>query len=80
MIRNLSAAAAVGLSGLAQVTTSCASVFILKLPMKKRWLETQRCIALLRDSLGDAWTVRAKQLYHDREEVTVAVLPTRPGG
>ncbi len=57
-----------------------AAVFNLKLPMKKRWLETQRCIALLRDSLGDAWTVRAKQLYHDREEVTVAVLPARPGG
>jgi len=57
-----------------------AALFNLKLPMKKRWLETQRCIALLRDSLGDAWTVRAKQLYHDREEVTVAVLPARPGG
>jgi 23S rRNA (cytidine2498-2'-O)-methyltransferase len=51
-----------------------AAVFNLKLPMKKRWLETQRCIGVLRDSLGDPWTVRAKQLYHDREEVTVAVF------
>ncbi|MFN7551162.1 MAG: hypothetical protein ACK59M_00385 [Pseudomonadota bacterium] len=74
MIRNLSAAAAVGLSGLAQFTTRCASVFILNLPMKKRWLETQRCIGVLRESLDAGWVVRAKQLYHDREEVTVAVF------
>jgi 23S rRNA (cytidine2498-2'-O)-methyltransferase len=54
---------------------SRAAIFNLKLPMKKRWLETQRCIGLLRESLGGRWTIRAKQLYHDREEVTVAALP-----
>ncbi|MFN7550226.1 MAG: 23S rRNA (cytidine(2498)-2'-O)-methyltransferase RlmM [Pseudomonadota bacterium] len=52
-----------------------AAVFNLKLPMKKRWLETQRCIGMLEDALGDGWLLRAKQLYHDREEVTVAALP-----
>ena len=52
-----------------------AAIFNLKLPMKKRWAETQRCLGILRDALGAGWTVRAKQLYHDREEVTVAALP-----
>jgi 23S rRNA (cytidine2498-2'-O)-methyltransferase len=52
-----------------------AAIFNLKLPMKKRWLETQRCLGMLRDALGDGWMIRAKQLYHDREEVTVAALP-----
>lgn len=51
-----------------------AAIFNLKLPMKKRWLETQRCLGILREALGDDWTIRAKQLYHDREEITVAVL------
>lgn len=52
-----------------------AAVFNLKLPMKKRWLETQRCLDQLRDALGARAVVRARQLYHDREEVTVAVVP-----
>ncbi len=52
-----------------------AAIFNLKLPMKKRWLESQRCLGLLREVLGGSWTIRAKQLYHDREEITVAVLP-----
>jgi 23S rRNA (cytidine2498-2'-O)-methyltransferase len=53
-----------------------AAIFNLKLPMKKRWQETQRCLALLREALGPDWTIRARQLFHDREEITVAVIPT----
>jgi 23S rRNA (cytidine2498-2'-O)-methyltransferase len=44
------------------------AVFNLKLPMKKRWDEVVRCLALFE---GDAYETRAKQLYHDREEITV---------
>jgi 23S rRNA (cytidine2498-2'-O)-methyltransferase len=44
------------------------AIFNLKLPMKKRYEETQRCLDLVRMVATD---VRAKQLYHDREEITV---------
>jgi len=44
------------------------TVFNLKLPMKKRYEETQLCLARIRAVAQD---VRAKQLYHDREEITV---------
>jgi len=44
------------------------AIFNLKLPMKKRFEETQACLAHVRTVAGD---VRAKQLYHDREEITV---------
>ena len=44
------------------------TIFNLKLPMKKRYEETQRCLDLVRQVAAD---VRAKQLYHDREEITV---------
>lgn len=47
------------------------SIFNLKLPMKKRWLETQRCFDLLETEAGRPLEIRAKQLYHDREEITV---------
>ncbi|MEW5756189.1 MAG: 23S rRNA (cytidine(2498)-2'-O)-methyltransferase RlmM [Pseudomonadota bacterium] len=50
------------------------TIFNLKLPMKKRYLEYQRCLALLDERLrsaGIGYRVRAKQLYHDREEITV---------
>jgi 23S rRNA (cytidine2498-2'-O)-methyltransferase len=43
-------------------------IFNLKLPMKKRYEETQRCLDLVRAAAHD---VRARQLYHDREEITV---------
>jgi 23S rRNA (cytidine2498-2'-O)-methyltransferase len=62
-----------------------AALFNLKLPMKKRWQETRLCLDGLRDSLagatprgarsGSTWDLRAKQLYHDREEITVVALP-----
>jgi 23S rRNA (cytidine2498-2'-O)-methyltransferase len=44
------------------------AIFNLKLPMKKRYEETQRCLDIVRQASAD---VRAKQLYHDREEITV---------
>ena len=47
------------------------AVFNLKLPMKKRWQETRLCLDLFEDQAGKPLTVRAKQLYHDREEITV---------
>ena len=52
------------------------SMFNLKLPMKKRYAEVQLCIETLRERAGGDLLVRAKQLYHDREEITV--LATRP--
>ncbi len=47
------------------------TIFNLKLPMKKRWQETQRCLQLLADHAQTPLIVRARQLYHDREEITV---------
>jgi 23S rRNA (cytidine2498-2'-O)-methyltransferase len=48
------------------------SIFNLKLPMKKRYDETRLCLDLIR-AKGGARTIalRARQLYHDREEITV---------
>ena len=47
------------------------AIFNLKLPMKKRWLETQRCLDLFKTQAGPLAALRARQLYHDREEITV---------
>ena len=47
------------------------AVFNLKLPMKKRWQETRLCLDLFEERAGKPLTLRAKQLYHDREEITV---------
>jgi len=44
------------------------AIFNLKLPMKKRYEETQSCLARVRAVASD---LRARQLYHDREEITV---------
>jgi len=49
------------------------AIFNLKLPMKKRREELERCRELIRqrldaDGIRGAW--RFRQLYHDREEVT----------
>lgn len=49
-------------------------VFNLKLPMKKRYAEVQQAFAQMQDSAaaqGRDIEIRAKQLYHDREEITV---------
>lgn len=51
-----------------------AALFNLKLPMKKRYLMVQGCLACLND-LRETHHIRAQQLYHDREEITVVVLP-----
>lgn len=47
------------------------SIFNLKLPMKKRWDETRLCLDLLAAQAQRPLVVRARQLYHDREEITV---------
>ena len=47
------------------------SVFNLKLPMKKRWDETTLCLDLFRQQAQRPLTIRARQLYHDREEITI---------
>lgn len=52
------------------------AIFNLKLPMKKRYEEVIQNIALINQLLSEADVnaqVRAKQLYHDREEVTVHI-------
>ncbi len=52
------------------------TVFNLKLPMKKRYQEVLRCLALLRETLDGAsleYHLAARQLYHDREEITCFV-------
>ena len=49
------------------------TLFNLKLPMKKRYAEVERCAALIRDALGprrSGYRLAFKQLYHDREEIT----------
>ena len=51
-------------------------IFNLKLPMKKRYQEVQECIDILEKELKlnqFKYKIQAKQLYHDREEVTVHV-------
>jgi 23S rRNA (cytidine2498-2'-O)-methyltransferase len=47
------------------------AIFNLKLPMKKRWQETRQCLQRFENQAGKPLTVRARQLYHDREEITV---------
>jgi 23S rRNA (cytidine2498-2'-O)-methyltransferase len=53
----------------------CArTIFNLKLPMKKRYQEVRRCVARIDALLHEAgvgYELGCKQLYHDREEVTV---------
>jgi 23S rRNA (cytidine2498-2'-O)-methyltransferase len=57
------------------VTGRCRrSIFNLKLPMKKRYAEVQKCLALISarlDEEGLNHLMRARHLYHDREEITV---------
>ena len=47
------------------------AIFNLKLPMKKRWEETALCLNLFEQQCQKPMLIRAKQLYHDREEITV---------
>lgn len=53
------------------------AVFNLKLPMKQRYQMVEDCRELISDALqqaGIGFEFRARQLYHDREEVTCVVL------
>lgn len=51
------------------------AIFNLKLPMKKRYQELERCRDLIEQVLeGRAYQLRMKQLYHDREEVTAHLV------
>ena len=53
------------------------SIFNLKLPMKKRLDTVHECLELIRSQLDKQAIkadIQAKQLYHDREEVTVCIL------
>ena len=53
------------------------AIFNLKLPMKKRLAAVNECIELIRKSLsssGLTFSIQAKHLYHDREEITVCIL------
>jgi len=53
-----------------------ATIFNLKLPMKKRFVEVYKCLELIEDKLrkaGLAYNLQCKHLYHDREEVTVSI-------
>ncbi|MEG3191126.1 23S rRNA (cytidine(2498)-2'-O)-methyltransferase RlmM [Lysobacter sp. D1-1-M9] len=51
------------------------AIFNLKLPMKKRWDETRLCLDLFEQHARKPMIVRAKQLFHDREEITVFATP-----
>ena len=53
-----------------------AAIFNLKLPMKRRFEAWQRARESLTPLLRQGYALRARQLYHDREEITVAVVPT----
>jgi 23S rRNA (cytidine2498-2'-O)-methyltransferase len=59
------------------------AIFNLKLPMKKRYEETRLCLDLIRSKLASgngSVDLRAKQLYHDREEITVFARLTSSAG
>ena len=52
------------------------TIFNLKLPMKKRLSSVQECLELLEQNLTQEnmqYKIQAKQLYHDREEITVCI-------
>ena len=53
------------------------AIFNLKLPMKKRWQETRLCLELFAQQSEKPLSMRAKQLYHDREEITVFATTKR---
>lgn len=47
------------------------AVFNLKLPMKRRWQETDLCLQEFASQAAKPLRIRARQLFHDREEITV---------
>ncbi len=62
------------------------ALFNLKLPMRKRHEEVEKCLSYLRQQLPKnssaggrrRFKIRAKQLYHDRKEISVVILPEHP--
>jgi len=50
--------------------------FNLKLPMKQRYKIVQECFELIHSQYPGSkpYTIRARQLYHDREEITCIIL------
>ena len=58
------------------------AIFNLKLPMKQRVLALDNALGSIRKKLDDAglnYRLSAKQLYHDREEITVFLTRTKRG-
>ena len=54
------------------------AIFNLKLPMKKRYEEVERCRGIIDEALGGGgYYLRMKQLYHDREEITAHLARQR---
>ncbi len=52
------------------------TIFNLKLPMKRRYEDLQSCLHRIQrrmEAAGLDYVIRARQLYHDREEVTVYI-------
>ncbi|MDZ7809763.1 MAG: 23S rRNA (cytidine(2498)-2'-O)-methyltransferase RlmM [Arhodomonas sp.] len=56
-----------------------AALFNLKLPMRQRYRNVSEALSRLRRGLGEGWQIAVKQLYHDRDEVSVCVIPASPG-
>ncbi|MCA1714629.1 MAG: 23S rRNA (cytidine(2498)-2'-O)-methyltransferase RlmM [Gammaproteobacteria bacterium] len=53
-------------------------IFNLKLPMTRRRDETRLCLDLLVEQARRPLAIHARQLYHDREEITVFATPASP--
>ena len=47
------------------------AIFNLQLPLKKRWDETRLCLDRFAEQAQRPLLIRARQIYHDREEITV---------
>ena len=55
------------------------AIFNLKLPMKRRYetvVEAMTSLNSRLDALDDAFAVKVRHLYHDRDEVTVTIVRT----
>ena len=53
------------------------AIFNLKLPMKKRWQAVKECREIFEQELSKhdiSFSIQMKQLYHDREEITVCIM------
>ncbi len=56
------------------------AIFNLKLPMKKRHMEVEKCFDLISQRLKKAdisYKISAKQLFHDREEITCYITTVK---